>query len=103
MGNHNVQPLKWSVDDLNRLADSEGTIESHYLFGADSRLERKYNTFGQSCQAISKMNDPSNPMRIFNSAMLRRINKFCEQIAREHRLYEPNRSPLRHPSETQSR
>src|SRR5216683_8115030 len=103
MSDQDFQPLKGPVYDLNRLADFDGTIESHNLFRTHSRLERGHNIFGQGCQPISKMDDPSNPVRIFNGAMLRRINKFCEQIARKHRLYEPNRPPLGHPSETQSR
>ena len=42
-------------------------------------------------------------MRIFNGAMLGRIDKFCEQIPRKHGFYKPNGSPLGHPSEAQSR
>src|SRR5215831_6798479 len=103
MSNHDFQSLKWSVDDLYGLAESKGTIESHNLFCADSRLERRHNIFGQGCQPIPKMDDPSNPMRIFNRAMLRRINKFCEQITGKHGLDKPNRSSLGHPSETQPR
>src|SRR6266480_2877094 len=49
------------------------------------------------------MDDPSNSVRTFNGAMLRRIDKFCEQIPRKHGLYKPNRAPLGHPSEAQSR
>jgi hypothetical protein len=42
-------------------------------------------------------------MRTLYGAILRRIDKFCEQIARKHGLHEPNRAPLGHPAETQSR
>ena len=42
-------------------------------------------------------------MRSLYGAMLRRIDKFCKKIAGKHGLYEPNRPPLGHSSETQSR
>src|SRR6266480_2034525 len=103
MGDHYFQSLKGAFADLDGLADFDGAIESHNLFPAHSRLERRHNIFGQRCQTVAKMDDASNSMRIFNGSMLRRIHKFCEQIARKHGLYEPNRPSLRHPSETQSR
>src|SRR6185437_5333393 len=80
-----------------------GAVQGHDLFRTDSRLERSHNIFRQGCQPIAKMDDPSNSVRTFNGAVLQRIDKFCEQIARKHRLYEPDRSSLGHPSETQSR
>src|ERR1700730_6514397 len=103
MSNHDFQPLKGPFNDFNRLADFDGTIESHDLFRTDSRLERSYNIFRQGCQPIAKMENPSNSMRTFYGAMLLRIDKFCEQIAGKHCLYEPNRPPLGHPSESQPR
>src|SRR6266480_1259374 len=103
MSNHDFKSLKGSVDDLNRLANFDGAIHGHDLFRTHSRLERSHNIFRQGCQPIAKMDDPSNSMRVFNGAMLRRIDKFCEQVAGKHRLYKPNRSSLSHPLETQSR
>src|SRR4029077_9954537 len=99
MSNHDFKPLKRSIDDLNRLADPDRTIESYDLFRTHSRLKRSHNIFGQGCQPIAKMDNPSNPMRIFDGAMLGRIDKFCEQIPGKHGLYEPNRTPLGHLSE----
>jgi len=49
------------------------------------------------------VDDSLDAVRSLHSAMLRRIDKLCEQIARKHGLYEPNRTPLGHSSETQSR
>src|SRR5436309_11752249 len=103
MGDYYFQSLKGTFTDLDRLADFDGAIEGHDLFRAHSRLECRHNIFRQSCQTVAKMDNASNSMRIFNGSMLRRIDKFCEQIARKHGLYEPNRPSLRHPSETQSR
>jgi hypothetical protein len=103
MSNHDIKSLKRSIDDLNRLADFDGAIESHDLFRTHTRLERSYNVFRQSCQPIPKMDNPSDAMRIFNGAVLGRIDKFREQIPRKHGLYKPDRAPLGHPSETQSR
>jgi len=103
MSNHGFKSLKGSIGDLNRLANFDGAIESHDLFRTHSRLQRCHNIFRQGGQPIAKMDNPSNSMRIFNGAMLRRIGKFREQIARKHGLYEPNRAPLGHFSETQSR
>ena len=102
MRNHDLQALKGPVDDLNRLADFDGAIESYNLFRPHFRLKRGHNVFRQSRQPISKMDDPSNPMRVFNRAMLRCVDKFREKIARKHGFNEPNRAPLRHSSETQS-
>src|SRR6266540_337366 len=102
MSNHDFESLKGSFNDFNRLADFDGAIQSHNLFRTHSRLEFGHNIFRQSRQPIAKVNDPSDSMRIFNGAMLRRIDKFCEQIPRKHGFYEPNRAPLGHPSETQS-
>ncbi len=102
MSNHDFKSLKRSIDDLNRLAYFDGAIQSHELFRTHSRLECSHNIFRQGCQPISKMDNPSDSMRTFNGAMLRRIDKFCEQIPRKHGFYEPNRAPLGHSSETQS-
>jgi len=33
-------------------------------------LERGNNTFRQSCQPIAKVNNPADPVRTFNGAML---------------------------------
>jgi hypothetical protein len=66
-------------------------------------LERSYNIFRQGRQPIAKTDNPSNSMRIFNGTMLARIDKLCEQIPGKHGLYKPDRAPLGHPSETQSR
>src|ERR1044071_6352575 len=96
MRNHDFKSLEGSVDDLDRLANFNGAIEGHDLFRTHFRLERCHNIFRQSCQPIAKMDNPSNSMRIFDGAMLRRIGEFCEQIAREHGLYEPNRASLGH-------
>jgi hypothetical protein len=49
------------------------------------------------------VDDPSDSLRIFNGAMLRRIDKFREQIAGKHSLNEPDWSSLGHFSEVQSR
>src|SRR6266576_57388 len=103
MRNHDVKSLKRSIDDLNRLANFDGAIEGHDLFRTHSRLERCQNILRQGRQSIAKMDNPRNSMRGLYGAMLRRIGKFCEQIARKHGLYEPNRAPLGHFSETQSR
>ncbi len=103
MSNHDFKSLKRSIDDLNRLAYFDGAIQSHELFRTHSRLECSHNIFRQGCQPISKMDNPPDSMRTFNGAMLRRIDKFCEQIPRKHGFYEPNGAPLGHPSETQSR
>src|SRR5207237_8239146 len=103
MSNHDIKSLKRSIDDLNRLADLDGAIKSHDFFRTHSRLECSYNVFRQGCQPIAKMDNPSDAVRIFNGAVLGRVDKFCEQIARKHGLYKPDRAPLGHPSETQSR
>src|SRR5207244_4948823 len=103
MSNHDIKSLKRSIDDLNRLADFDGAIQSHDLFRTHSRLECSYNVFRQGCQPIAKMDNPSDAVRIFNGAVLGRVDKFCEQIARKHGLYKPYRAPLCHPSETVSR
>src|SRR5215510_2433780 len=103
MRNHDFQALKGPVGDLNGLADFDGAIESYNLFRTHFRLKRGLNVFRQSRQQIPKMDDPPNPMRVFNRAMLGRVDEFCEQIARKHGLNEPNRSPLSHFPETQSR
>jgi hypothetical protein len=58
---------------------------------------------GKVAKAIPKVDDPSDSLRIFNGAMLGRLDKFREQIAGKHGLYEPNWSSLGHFSETQSR
>jgi len=103
MRNHDLQALKGPVDDLNRLADFDGAIESYNLFRPHFRLKRGHNVFRQSRQPISKMDDPSNPMRVFNRAMLRCVDEFCEKIAGKHCLDEPDWPPLGHLPETQSR
>src|SRR4029077_1443994 len=103
MSNHHFKSLKGSINDLNRLADFDRAIESHDLFRTHPRLQRSYNTFRQGRQPIAKTDNPSNSMRIFNGTMLGRIDKFCEQIPGKHGLYKPDRAPLGHPSETQSR
>jgi hypothetical protein len=84
------------------LADFDGAIECYDLFRTHSRSESGHNIFGQRCQSIAKMDDSANSMRIFNGAMLSRINKFCEEIAGKHGLYEPNGPPLSHSLETQT-
>src|SRR5215831_11896606 len=103
MSNHDFQSLKRPVNDLNRLANFDRAIESYELFRTHSRLECGHNIFRQRCQPIPKVDNPSDSVRALNGATLDRIDKFCEQISRKHGLYKPNRSPLSHPSEAQSR
>ena len=90
MSNHGLQSPKRPFDNLNRLANFNGGIDSHDFFRTHSRLKPDHNIFRQGCQAISKADDPSNSVRTFDGAMLFRIDKFREQIARKHRLYEPD-------------
>src|SRR5438876_10074924 len=102
MSNQDIKSLKRSIDDLNRLADFDGAIKSHDLFRTHSRLECSYNVLRQGCQPIAKMDNPSDAVRIVNGALLGRVDKFREQIARKHGLYKPDRPPWGHPSETPS-
>ena len=103
MSNHGLQSSKRPFDNLNRLTNLDGGIDSHDFFRTHSRLKPDHNIFRQGCQAISKADDPSNSVRTFDGAMLFRIDKFREQIARKHRLYEPDWPPLGHLTETQTR
>jgi hypothetical protein len=103
MSNHDLQSLKRPFGNLNRLTNFDGGMDNHDFFRTHSRLKRDHNIFRQGCQAIPKVDDPSDSLRIFNGAMLRRIDKFREQIAGKHGLYEPNWSSLGHFSEAQSR
>jgi hypothetical protein len=57
MSNYDLQPLKRSIDDFNRLANFDGAIESHDLFRTHTRLQRCHNIFRQGCQPIAKMDD----------------------------------------------
>src|SRR6266853_260246 len=103
MSNHALQSLKRSFRNLNRLANFDGGIDSHDFFRTHSRLKRGHNIFRQGCQAIPKVDDPSDPVRTFNGAMLFPINKFREQITGKHRLHEPDWPSSGHLAETQSR
>ena len=103
MRDDDLQSLKRSFDNFNRLANFERAIDGHHFFRTHSRLKCNNHSFGQSCQAISKADDPLDSMRTFNGAMLLRINKFPEEIAGKHCLHEPDRSPLGQLSKTQSR
>ena len=103
MSNHDLQSLKGPFRNLNRLANFDGGIDSHDFFRTHSGLKPNHNIFRQRCQAIAKVDDPSNSVRTFNGTMLFRIDKFREQIAGKHRLYEPDWPPLGHLAETQAR
>ena len=101
--NHDLQSLKSSLRNLNRLANFDGGIDRHDFFRTHSRLKRGHNIFRQGCQTIPKVDDSSDSVRTFNGAMLFSINKFREQITGKHRLHEPDWPSLGHPAETQSR
>src|SRR5438874_1917370 len=103
MSNHDLQSLKRPFRNLNRLANFNGGIDSHDFFRTHSRLKRDHNIFRQGCQAIPKVDDPSDSVRTFNGTMLFPINKFREQITGKHRLHEPDWPSLGHLAETQSR
>jgi len=103
MRNQDLQSLKGPFGNLNRLANFDGGIDGHDFFHAHSGLKSEHSSFRQGCQAIAKVDDPSNSVRTFNGAMLFRIDKFREQIAGKHRLYEPDWPPLGHLAETQAR
>ena len=103
MSNHDLQSLKRSFGNLNRLANFDGGIDSHDFFRAHSRLKRDHNIFRQRRQALPKVEDPSDSVRTFNGAMLFRIDKFREQITGKHGLYEPDWPSSGHLAETQSR
>ena len=101
--NDDLQSLKRPFRNLNRLANFDGGIDSHDFFRTYSRLKRDHNIFGQGCQAIPKVDDPSDSVRTFNGAMLFSINKFREQITGKHRFHEPDWPSSGHLAETQSR
>ena len=103
MSNHDLQALKRPFRNLNRLTNFDRGIDRHHFFRAHLRSQRDHNTFRQCRQAMPEVNDPSDSMRVFNAAMLFRIDKFREQITGEHRLHEPDWPPLGHLAETQSR
>jgi hypothetical protein len=81
----------------------EGGIDRHDFFCPNPRPKPGPNAFRQDSQAIPKVDDPSDSLRIFNGALLCRLDKFREQIAGKHGLYEPNWLPLGHFSEAQSK
>ena len=103
MSNHDLQSLKRPFRNLNRLANLERGIDSHDFFRPYSGLQPNHYVFRQCCQAISKVDYPPYPVRTFNGTMLFRIDKFREQIAGKHRLYEPDWPPFGHLAETQAR
>lgn len=103
MSNHGLQSSKRPFDNLNWLVNFDGGINSHDFFRTHCRLKPDHNIFRQGCKAIPKVNDPSDPVRTFNGAMLFPINKFREQITRKHRFYEPHRPPVGHLAKAQSR
>jgi hypothetical protein len=98
-----LQSLKRPFRYLDRLADLERGIDSHDFFRPYFGLQANHYVFRQCCQAISKVDYPSYPVRTFNGTMLFRIDKFREQIAGKHRLYEPDWPPFGHLAETQAR
>lgn len=103
MSNQSLQTLKRPFRNLNRLANFDRAIDGHDFFGTYSGLKPQHHIFRQRGQTIPKVNDSPDAVRSFNSAVLFRIDEFGEEITRKHGLYEPNRPPLSHPSETQSR
>src|SRR6266478_6783305 len=103
MSDHAPQSLKRPFDNLNRLANLDGGIQSYHFLCARFRLKFCHNIFGQDCQAIPKADDPGDSVTIFHSAMLFRIHKFREQITGKHRFYQPDWPPVGHLAEAQSR
>lgn len=102
-GNHDLQSSKRPFNNLNRLANFDGRIDSHDFFRTHSRLKLGHYAFRQGRQVIPKTDNPPNAVRSFNSAMLFRILKFRKQITGKHRFYEPDWRPLGHLAEAQSR
>ena len=51
MSNHDLQSLKRSFRNFNRLANFDGAIDSHDFFRTHTGLKRSHNIFRQSCQA----------------------------------------------------
>ena len=60
ISNQDLQSLKRPLDDLNRLANFNGGIDSDNFFRAHSRLKADHNIFRQSCKAIPKVDDASD-------------------------------------------